>query len=217
MEGLPVNLGVAMQYTLETSNLADMYLRYGTVPEHKKFLAKYARAAIRDVCVKRPIQSWFPNRTALGTDFFNSVSAQLLPEGAKMRSLQLLYIGIPFAVQKQIEDTAVAAQGIQEAEYNVSAEQVRADTRILKAQQQNKIIGIRAIAFANESIVAARASAKALNLSVGSEIEVYKNASAELKLTQEELLAYMWLHAVRGNDESSQIVELAAPTILKAE
>ena len=30
MEGLPVNLGVAMQYTLMPEMLAEMYLRYGT-------------------------------------------------------------------------------------------------------------------------------------------------------------------------------------------
>lgn len=211
-EGLPVNVGVAMQYTLETANLANFYLRYGDIPTQKKFLARYARSAILDVCVMRPIAEWFPNRTALGTDFFNHVAKVFTPEGAKMRSLQLLYIGIPSDVQKQIEDTAVAYQGIQQAQYNVSAEQVRADTRLLKVQQSNLIVGIQAEAFANKSFLAANAAARALNLSVSSEIDVYKNATSTLNMTKDELLAYMWLHTVRGNMDSNQIIEVGLPS-----
>jgi len=211
-EGLPVNLGIAMQYILDKDKLPDMFLNYGGPDKQKKFLAKYARGAIRNVCVKRPIVEWFPSRTELGEDMMQACNEVFKSKGAIIRSLQLLYIGIPFNVQKQIEDTAVAAQGIQQAEYNVSAERVRADTRILKAVQNNKIIGIESNAFANATIVTASAAATALNLSVSAEIDIYKNAQKTLNLTKEELLAYMWIHAVRGNDQSSQVIEVGMPS-----
>lgn len=144
-----------------------------------------------------------------------ALDAELSNHHANVESFQLLNIALPSKFSDAIQATEVARQAIEQAEYQQEVSAIEAKTREKEALSEAEIILLRANATAEGTLLQANADANVLRTRVNSEKQAFKKVKSALELTEHQLMAYIWLKAIQGQDSSAQnVIGVARPDVL---
>jgi regulator of protease activity HflC (stomatin/prohibitin superfamily) len=130
---------------------------------------------------------------------------------------QMREIDLPDEFEEALKQVQIAQQQYQIALYEQEAAIVRAETAIIEAQAQANITVLSAEADAEAFVISMEAQAKAINLTLTAEKLAYYAMGQQLNLTSSELLALLWVMAVRDHDSSLLIIGADTPILIENE
>jgi len=214
-DGLQVMLDLSYQYKLMATPEDLTQLWYDYEDQYEAAFVRISRDTLRNVASQFAAFQYFYNRSIISDAMRIALDAELSNHHANVESFQLLNIALPSKFSDAIQATEVARQAIEQAEYQQEVSAIEAKTREKEALSEAEIILLRANATAEGTLLQANADANVLRTRVNSEKQAFKKVKSALELTEHQLMAYIWLKAIQGQDSSAQnVIGVARPDVL---
>jgi len=223
-DGLKIVLTVSFNFRLRScirmmscpGVLSDLYLKLGAYQDIKSTYERISRNSLRSVAAKYNAFDYFARDSSekLKSDMQLALNRDLGAWEAEVDSFQLtkINLGKGFESARAEQEQALQEQLVVDQELTNNAtvwdgiiDQQR--TQALQIMQQ-------AEAQANLLLRNANATARSLQAKLLVESAAFKRTMASLALTEEELLAYIWIDAVQGKDAKA-LVDVDIPTLLQ--
>eukprot|EP00761_Pharyngomonas_kirbyi_P013519 gb/GECH01013548.1/.p1 GENE.gb/GECH01013548.1/~~gb/GECH01013548.1/.p1 ORF type:complete len:320 (+),score=26.49 gb/GECH01013548.1/:1-960(+) len=212
-DGLSLTLEVSFQYIVRKEQVFDIFFTYGT--SYPPVITRIGRDAIRDVASQYNASRFFDDRRSIAFAMQQRLTDELQAIPVDMGPLQLREIILPSAYEDVIERKEIVRQQIEQAFFERRAQEVRARTQVLVAEEDAQVRIIGAEADADARVTQSEADAAGTRIRVAAESGAYASLAERLGMTPEQLLSYLWVKAVSGHSAESLLVHLERPAILE--
>jgi regulator of protease activity HflC (stomatin/prohibitin superfamily) len=215
LDGLPITLALSVQYKFKTApaELGALYNEYEGA--HADFFVRFIRAKVRDTAATYVANAYFTQRQAIASQMLADLRVDFTGRHVTIESLQLLDILIPTALKNAIENTAIANQEIGQAQFDLEATRVSAQTLILQTKQTNKVTVLDARAAAKAAKTTADALALKVNIINNAERTAYGNLKSTLNMTNSDFLKWVWLESIAENQGLKTTLNVDVPVSAK--
>lgn len=214
-DGLLINIQLAFHYRLHKDDILNLYGTFGLDYENR--FQGQARTSLRDVVSFYPAIEFFTNRTVIAESMEALLNNELQEMFVDVVFFQMREIDLPDEFEEALKQVQIAQQQYQIALYEQEAAIVRAQTAIIEAQAQANITVLSAKADAESYVISMTAQAEAVNITLTAEKLAYYAMGQQLNLTSSELLALLWIMAVRDHDSSLLIIGADTPILIESE
>jgi len=194
-DGLLISLDVSYEYKLIQNELAELYRKFTDAYETP--INKLTGDVVRSVAARFPATAFYSDRNNVSTAMFAQLTRDFPSLHVQLYSFQLLDITLPTAFAAAIGVTQVTAASIDTALNQQTQTLIQAQTTVIAASQQASIITAQADATVNQTLIQGQAQAGAILAQTNSVIEAYKLLQTNLTLTTDELVAYIYLQAIK--------------------
>jgi len=159
-DGLPVTLEISFQYQLNQDQIYELYLDLGdTWPEVFSAVGQHILAAVAS---DFPANDFFSNQVGIGNEMKSRLNDEFTSTFySSVDQFQLKSVSLPDEFEGAIEDTIVASQSIQKAQYLLDTAQVDAKTVTIQTSYNANITIVTAQAVATNTLSLAIAQANA--------------------------------------------------------
>jgi len=210
-DGLPVTLEVSFQYQLSEDLVYDLYMAYGD--NWNEIFESVGQNVLQEVASEFTAYEFFSNQTQIGNDMREALddafSAELY---STVSQFQLKQVTLPDAFEDAIEDTIIASQTIQQAQFQYDTAEIDAQTTIIQTSYDANITIITAQAAANQSLAIAQANADAEKALLVAEALALQIAVSQLGLNSSQLDLYIFLQAIAIQDNSELFIAMDPST-----
>ncbi len=214
-DGLLIHIQLAFHYRLQKDDILNLYGKFGL--DYEDRFVGQARTTLRDVVSFYSAIEFFTNRTIIAESMEIDLNNDLQDMYVDIVFFQMREIDLPDEFEEALKQVQIAQQQYQIALYEQEAAIVRAETAIIEAQAQANITVLSAEADAEAFVISMEAQAKAINLTLTAEKLAYYAMGQQLNLTSSELLALLWVMAVRDHDSSLLIIGADTPILIENE
>lgn len=187
-EGLALHLQVSLQYRLTKDKVGMLYTEFNQAYE-EMFVSTIRDTLIRAAADYEAWQLW-TERSKVGAKMQEMVNDALEVTYATCWGLQLMVIELPVKFEAAIVATQVQSQKISTREFEQTAAQTRAVTKVIAAEFQRTVKVITAKGQANYTLKTRTARAEARQKVLKVEAVVMESVRSQLKLTGDELVDY---------------------------
>jgi regulator of protease activity HflC (stomatin/prohibitin superfamily) len=214
-DGLLIHIQLAFHYRLQKDDILNLYGTFGL--DYEDRFVGQARTTLRDVVSFYSAIEFFNNRTVIAETMEIYLNSDLQKMYVDIVFFQMREIDLPDEFEEALKQVQIAQQQYQIALYEQEAAVVRAQTAIIEAQAQANITVLKAEADAEAYIISMEAQAQAVNITLTAEKLAYYAMGQQLNLTSSELLALLWVMAVRDHDSSLLIIGADTPILIENE
>ncbi len=212
-DGLLIHIQLSFQYQLRKAELIQLFRTFAL--DYENYFISQSRTTIRDVASFYNAIEFFNNRTFIGDAMFDYLVQDINAMFADIVYFQLREIDLPDEFEEALKQVQIAQQQYQIALYEQEAAIIRAQTQIIEAQAMANITVLTAEADAEAYLINMEAQAQALNVTLTAERIAYYAIGQQLNLTSSELLALLWVMAVRDHDDSMLIIGADTPVLIE--
>ncbi|PWI46931.1 hypothetical protein CEE45_14430 [Candidatus Heimdallarchaeota archaeon B3_Heim] len=210
-----IHIQLAFHYRLQKDDILLLYGTFGL--DYEDRFVGQARTTLRDVVSFYPAIEFFTNRTVISETMEIFLETDLQNMFVNVVFFQMREIDLPDEFEEALKQVQIAQQQYQIALYEQEAAIVRAQTAIIEAQAQANITVLSAEATAETYIISMEAQAIAVNITLSAEKLAYYAMGQQLNLTSSELLALLWIMAIRDHDSSLLIIGADTPILIERE
>jgi regulator of protease activity HflC (stomatin/prohibitin superfamily) len=199
-DGLRVRFSVTFQYQMKADWLAPAIAKYRDYAEWSSVVEAAGNSAVQHACSLYTISNFQNKRGEIQTSMENLLRLKLEGKAggdgsdgvyAKSISLQLRNVDLPEAYQAAIADKQAATEDIVLAQNQRTQEVTKAQTTLLAAREEIKIINNTAINEADIILTEARIKAQEITYALETEALAIVVAKTSLNLTSDGVLAYL--------------------------
>jgi hypothetical protein len=215
-DGFIVTIEVSFQYVVsdKIEDLVRLYLDFGGT--HKSTYIKTAQAVIRDVASNYQAFDFFTSRTLVSQDMQEALNHTFHRLYARVPYFQLVNMAFDTQFATAIEETQIAYQDIQKAQYEQRVQQVQADNSVQVAQSLANITIVTATATATSHLAQIQAEANALKYRVIQQTAGLSELRSKLNLTSnQDLLAYSFVTAIKESGVTDMNIAMQYPEIIQ--
>lgn len=133
---------------------------------------------------------------------------------ATCKGLQLIKIQLPDSYEDAIVQTQVEVQRKRMKELEQEAMLKRGQIKVLESESNSKIAVINSEGNADAYYTVALAKAEGAKSWLSKEAEVYALGKEKLGLNSDELLEYLFVQAVMGQEKKDLILDIESPTVI---
>jgi len=198
-DGLRVKFSVTFQYQMPAEWLLPAILKYRDFENWAKVVEAAGNSAIHHSCADFQISNFQNMRGAIQTTMEDNLRLKL--EGvqedgsdgvyARAISLQLRNVELPEEYREAVREKQAAAEDIILAQNERTQETTRAQTTLLAAQEEARIINNTAVNEAEILLTEAEIKAQETTFAFNEEARVLVSVRDALNLSTEGVLAYM--------------------------
>jgi len=203
-DGMQLSLDASMQYRLSHrgKDLIRLYSNFGR--DYRPFYYDVARSTIRDVAARFTSFEFFTKRVEIADAMQEEIDDRFEGMFGDLVAFQLLNLDFHQQLQDSIEETEVAFQDIEQAQFEQQVRQVKADQVVETAQLTAVTKILAAKARAAELLEEANAEAAALEPRIEAQVAGFLNLQDKFNFTSpSETLSYLWMIAVKESQSGS--------------
>lgn len=198
-DGLRVQVSVTFQYQIPAEWLLPAILKYRDFERWTKVVEAAGISAVQHACAEFSISNFQNKRGIVQGSMETNLRTKLegtMDDGsdgvyARAISLQLRNIALPEAYQAAIAEKQAASEDIVLAQNQRIQETTKAQTTLLAAQEEAKIINDTAVNEADILLTEANSQAQEATYAFVTEADVIVRVKNSLNLTIDGVLAYM--------------------------
>jgi len=204
--GQPITLSFAFQYTFKKEDIGVVYKEFGSQYEARFLL--FAKMAVSDVAQQFTPDKFWKDRPKIAKAMELQLQKSLRHSGhCDVTGFQLLQVDFPDKYEDMITDIQLQVQHKLTSEYQQKVTDVIKDIDVLTAQTQAQITEINAGALATSSLLINEATTNGFFAQQNAKAESYADMVKTLGLNNQEVLEYVKIRALVGEDrDSSQTV-----------
>eukprot|EP00753_Platysulcus_tardus_P008915 PLAT1700.1.p2 GENE.PLAT1700.1~~PLAT1700.1.p2 ORF type:complete len:331 (+),score=164.35 PLAT1700.1:26-994(+) len=216
-DGLAIVLEYSYNYKLVRGLLPmlNLYYSFGEFEEVTKSYNRIARDNVRSVSAEFDAFDFFLNRTLVENSMRGVMEVSFANLFATLDTVQLLSIEFPERFDNARDRQDKAFQGITKAQNDLKVADIEASTRVERANRESDAIVLDARAEAVSIANFANAQIASFQNDIRADEAAYTTARQELSLTDEEMLAYIWLQNVQTHG-SPMMLNMDVPDVFKA-
>lgn len=199
--GLAISLELSYQYRVVRAEIPQLYQAFGD--DYRNVVLRQSRDILRDVAGRYSATEFFYNRSEIGDVMQAKLASDLRAVHVEVGYFQLREVAFPPTFEAALERLEVQQQEVEAAEAALELARLEAETVI-----------VAAYAEANASLIGIEVQARALNISLRAESAAYAALADELGLNSTELLAYLWVQAVREHDSAWLVIGEETPDLV---
>lgn len=190
-EGLGLQLSISFQYKLNPDDLPKLYQL--TNVAYEALYMRLARDQLLEAASQYEGPSYWSEREKIGHHMRRLVDSSLRSSFGSLWGLQLLLINLPDQFENSITKTQVQQQLMKTKQQEQLATAIRADTEVLQADFEKRILVVQAGAEANYSLATKLAEAEATKRSIEAEAGVLDYVRDKLHLSALGTVEYQQL------------------------
>jgi len=216
-DGLSIVLEARVLYRLPPDNidfLLNLHLMFNG--KHQSVYSDICRAIVRDVASQYTAFEFWQIREEIANQILLSLEPKLADYYARVDTFLLTNFQLPPKFRAAIDETAEVAEQKTTVENQGFIERKETDTRLLEANLQVDIIGKEANATATQTQLEFEAQVQATKAKIDSESLSYLSLKNNLGFSNEELVTFVWLDALRTSPEVEKTFNLKTPAALRA-
>lgn len=205
-EGLGLTLSVSFQYKVILEDIPKLY-NLANVNFHSTFV-RISRDVILKVGGMYNATNYWTDRVKIGEVMRHEMDNELKKAYARCISLQVLKIELPKTYEDSIVLTQVEIQKTNMRKFEQIAELIRQNSSVIISEAEQKIRIVNATAQAESYRLNQFAIATAMNNTINTETNVYKNAIDILGLSTDELTQYVFLNSIMEQKKAKILFDL---------
>jgi len=133
---------------------------------------------------------------------------------AECKGFQLIKIQLPDSYEQAIVQTQVEEQRQTMKKFERTAMEKRKEIQVLESESNSKIAVYNSEGNADAYYKVSLAKGEGLKSWLSKQAEVYKFAKESLGLNSDELIEYLFLQAIMGQEKKDLIVDIDSPTVM---
>ena len=212
-DGLSVDFNVNYQflYNQDVENLAQLYKDY--LGEHLKWFDFFAGSSLRNTLADFTAFQVIQERDTLALQMEANMKDAFSQMGVEVTRLQLLSTSLPERFMGAIEETILAEQAVEKAEFDLAKAKITGETLRLQAAIAAENIIVTADAESTSTVLESEANAMGNMVQLKAEEVAYKllfdNAKAKFpSFSAEQLIAYIWTESIAETDAGKVLVNM---------
>jgi hypothetical protein len=214
VEGFQVTIEVSFQYVILKEQVLPVYLKYG-INSPATAINAQAGKVIRDVGQLYSAVDFIAQRRNITGTLYESLRSSLNETNrVTVNFLQLNKITFPSDYETQLVNRAVRNQQIVIADLNQKLNTVLSETQVYLAEITRKQRTIELETEGTIQFLSASAQGNSTILQLQAETEAYQATKEQLKLTNRELLRYMYYEALRIVQNGTMAVNVHTPLLV---
>jgi len=189
-DGQTITVEVTLFYRLNSTQLPQLYNKYGT--QYSSKFVNVAQSTLKNTCVKFAALQYFNAREVIAETMINDLRVAFMELFASVELLQLRGITLSDAFESQLTQNVIAVQNQQTAELMKQVAVTQSFTQVILAQAQANITELLATANADATLIQQQANADGTKLIVNVQADAYAQLKGELNFTNAQLFQYLW-------------------------
>lgn len=150
-----VNMEVNVKYQVSKDNAFKVYKGYKTLKNlDKNIIGNYAQDALNEVCSEyNVIDLLGEKRNEILTKTNNILKQKFIVEGVDLKSLTVKDVDAGEAIEKAIQDEAVAKKAVETAKQNQEKAKTEAETKLIQAEGEAKANAVKTKALTDQVLI----------------------------------------------------------------
>ena len=144
----------------------------------------------------------------------DTLDKELVRVYATCKGLQLIKIQLPDSFEDAIVQTQVEVQRKRMKEFERTAMEKRMEIKILESESNQKIAVSNSQGNADAYMSIEMAKGDGLKSWLTKEAEIYALGKTSLGLNSDELIEYLFLQAIMGQEKKDLIIDIESPTVM---
>lgn len=221
-DGLALELEVTFQYKLLPSKESLELLFRNLGRHYRKAFIRIAQSELLDVASEYTAFDTIQLREIMGVEMLDRLDTKLREVYAEVVNLQLLNVALPPAFNTAIQQTVIAQQDVERAQFEQNTARIQAQTDIFKAELDADIILVQANASAEAVLLSGAAEAKAITTRINAEADTYgivmgvfESSFGVNNFTSNDLLTYVWLQSLDVARADGLVIDVEIPEVVK--
>jgi len=212
-DGLQITIECSFQYRLIKANIAALYHTFGL--SFGPQVVNIAKSILKNVAPSFTTQDYYVNRDKIESQMEAALATGLLNETfVEVGQFQLRTVTLPTNIATTLLNTQIQAQNNAREVFVQNATVIRAQTLVLQQETLSNITRIRATAQAQATLIAAQASAQAIQIRATSKQTGLRNLFGVLNLTTPELkLAFLYTTRLGQTNNTKLLVGITDPLV----
>ena len=196
-------------YEKDIGKLSKIYKDY--LGDHLGWFDFFAGSSLRNTLAKYTAFEVIQLRDQLSAEMEIDLTETMSNMGISVTALQLLSTSLPSRFMDAIEETILAEQAVEKAEFDRAKAVISGQTKRLQAKIAGENLLVNAEAEATSTLLEAEARATGIEVRLQAEKTAYKALFDQTKakfpgFSKEQLLAYIWTESIGETDAGNLLV-----------
>jgi regulator of protease activity HflC (stomatin/prohibitin superfamily) len=216
-DGMKLTLKFTFNFKLRTTTeLIDLYLKYGDYEQLTHLYARIARNSVRLVASNYTAFDFFPKRSEIQEAMVVRVNSDIDVWSATVENFQLQELVLPAAFEQARTRQIAAREEEQKAEYERDNARINANSLVNQARKKAEVILYNADAKAKSILLSAQADKDSQSAKLAVEVESFGNIKEALQFTDKELLSFVWVDAMKNKLSAKTLLGAGIPEVIKS-
>jgi regulator of protease activity HflC (stomatin/prohibitin superfamily) len=195
-DGITVTCDISYQLSFDQKTLTAMFANLGD--EYKNTYTEVIKHTVRDIASLYNATDFYTNRVDIGNEISNITTTRVKDLYAVLGGFQLKSVTLPSKYDYFINAKTTATQLLEQAKNDYQRAVTEADTKVIQASNAAQVSILSALGESEGTLLGQSKAIEGNLQKILSSSKAYEQFATELQLTDDELLAYLWIDNIRN-------------------